>query len=175
MAKLSKEFQWRMEGMVAAYKIVTEKGLDGLKKEMQMRNFLKVDLWAKKGEVEALHRTVSENVYVSMLTTVMFILNDTFGFGKKRLDLMKSEFDKKIENISDLDWMGEHYVRFEDYGRYLNKKFEYSFDIDRIAALQDIQDEQDKRVRRCDVDRVIVELKEAGFEDAAVWLEKKVS
>lgn len=175
MAKISKEFQWRMEGMIAAYKIVTEKGLDGLKKEMQMRNFLKVDLWAKKGEVEALHRTVAENVYVSMLTTVMFILHDTFGFGKKRMDLMKSEFDKKVKNIEDLDWMGEHYVRFEDYAVYLNKKFGYEFDVERLAALQDLQDEQDKRVRRCDVDQVVKELRANGFEDAAAWLEKKVS
>lgn len=175
MAKINKEFQWRMEGMVTAYKIVSENGLEALKKELQMRNFLKIDLWAKKGEVDALHRTVSENVYVSMLTTVMFILHDTFGFGKKRLDLMKLEFDKKVEDISNLDWMGEHYVRFEDYGRYLNEKFGYEFDVDRVAALQDIQDEQDKRVRKCDVDRVIKELKENGYKEAAVWLEKKVA
>lgn len=175
MAKVNKEFQWRMEGMVTAYKIVSENGLEALKKELQMRNFLKIDLWAKKGEVDALHRTVSENVYVSMLTTVMFILHDTFGFGKKRLDLMKFEFDKKVEDISNLDWMGEHYVRFEDYGRYLNEKFGYEFDVDRVAALQDIQDEQDKRVRKCDVDRVIKELKENGYKEAAVWLEKKVA
>lgn len=175
MAKVNKEFQWRMEGMVTAYKIVSENGLEALKKELQMRNFLKIDLWAKKGEVDALHRTVSENVYVSMLTTVMFILHDTFGFEKKELDLMKLEFDKKVEDISNLDWMGEHYVRFEDYGRYLNEKFGYEFDVDRVAALQDIQDEQDKRVRKCDVDRVIKELKENGYKEAAVWLEKKVA
>ena len=164
-----------MEGMVTAFKIASEKGLEGLKKELQMRNYLKVDIWAKKGEVEQLHRTVSENVYMSMLSTVMYILHDTFGFGKKRLDQMKLEFDKKVKNIEDLDWMGEHYVRFEDYGIYLNEKYGYEFDVDRIAALQDIQDEQDKRVKRCDVGQVIEELRNNGFEDAAVWLEEKVA
>ena len=48
MAKITKEFQWRMEGMVAAYKIVEEKGIEELKKELKMRNFLKIDVWAKK-------------------------------------------------------------------------------------------------------------------------------
>ena len=175
MAKITKEFQWRMEGMVAAYKIVEEKGIEELKKELKMRNFLKIDVWAKKGDVEALHKTVSENVYMSMLTTVLFVLHDTFGFGKKRLDLMKKDFDKKVENISDLDWMGEHYVRFEDYGIYLNEKFGYEFDVDRIAALQDLQDEQDKNVKKCDVNRLIMELKKNGFQDAAVWIEKKIA
>ena len=175
MAKTSKELQWRMEGMLHARNVVREKGIEALETEIKVRNFLKADLWAKKGEIEALHKTVSENVYVSMLTTVLFVLHDTFKFGKTRMDRMKSEFDKKIDDISNLDWMGEHYVRFEDYGRYLNEKFGYEFDVDRVAALQDIQDEQDKRVRKCDVDRLLKELKENGFKDAAAWLEKKVA
>lgn len=175
MAKMGKEFQWRMEGMITAYKIVKESGIEGLEKDIRMRNYLKVDIWAKKGEIEQLNKTVSENVYMSMLSTVMFILHDTFGFGKKRLDLMKLEFDKKVENISNLDWMGEHYVRFEDYGIYLNHKYGFDFDVNRIAALQDIQDEQDKRVKRCDVGQVIEELRRNGFNEAAAWLEKKVA
>ena len=175
MAKVSKEMQWRMEGMVAAYKIVKENGLEELKKEMQMRNFLKVDIWARRGEVAELHKMVSENVYMSMLSTVMFVLHDTFGFGKKRLDLMKSDFDKKIENISDLDWLGNNYVRFEDYGVYLNEKFGYEFDVDRIAVLHDRQDEQNKLKGKCDVQILIRRLKDAGFNDAAEWLEGRVN
>lgn len=175
MAKITKEFQWRMEGMLVAHKIVKEQGIEALDKEIRMRNFLKVDLWAKKGEVEALHKTISENVYTSMLMTMMFVLHDTFKFGKKRLDRLREDFDKKVKKISDLDWLGNHYVRFEDYGIYLNELYGYEFDVDKIAALQDLQDEEDKRVRRCDVDRLVIELRKNGFEDAAEWLEKKVS
>lgn len=175
MAKATKEFEWRMQGMLAAHKIVKEGGLEALDKEIRMRNFLKVDLWAKKGEVEALHKTISENVYTSMLMTMMFVLHDTFKFGKKRLDRLREDFDKKVKNISNLDWLGNHYVRFEDYGVYLNERYGYEFDVDKIAAIQDLQDEEDKRVRRCDVDRLVIELKKNGFEDAAEWLEKKVS
>lgn len=175
MAKITKEFQWRMEGMLVAHKIVKEQGIEALDKEIRMRNYLKIDLWAKKGEVEALHKTISENVYTSMLMTVMFTLHDTFGFGKKRLDRLREDFDKKVKNISDLDWLGNHYVRFEDYGIYLNERYGYKFDVDRVAALQDLQDEEDKRVRRCDVDRLVIELRKNGFGDAAEWLEKKVS
>ena len=90
MAKISKEQQWRIEA---------------LDKEIRMRNYLKIDLWAKKGEVEALHKTISENVYTSMLMTMMFVLHDTFKFGKKRLDRLREDFDKKVKNISNLDWL----------------------------------------------------------------------
>lgn len=175
MAKATKEFEWRMQGMLAAHKIVKEGGLEALDKEIRMRNYLKIDLWAKKGEVEALHKTISENVYTSMLMTMMFVLHDTFKFGKKRLDRLREDFDKKVKNISNLDWLGNHYVRFEDYGVYLNERYGYEFDVDKIAAIQDLQDEEDKRVRRCDVDRLVIELKKNGFNDAAEWLEKKVS
>ena len=47
--------------------------------------------------------------------------------------------------------------------------------MDRIAALQDLQDEQDKNVKKCDVKRLIMELKKNGFQDAAVWIEKKIA
>ena len=72
MAKISKELQWRMEGMLHARNVVRESGIEALEKEIKARNFLKADLWAKKGEVEALHKTVSENVYISMLTNILF-------------------------------------------------------------------------------------------------------
>lgn len=48
MAKTTKEFEWHMQGMITAHKIVKEGGIDALTKEIRMRNMLKVDLWAKK-------------------------------------------------------------------------------------------------------------------------------
>lgn len=175
MAKVNKEFQWRMEGMLAACKIVEEKGLEELKKEMKMRGFLKVDVWARKGEVEQLQQYVSENTYCSMLSTTLFTLHDTFGFGKERLHKFKKMFDKNVGNIEDLDWLGDHYVRFEDYAVYLNKNYGFDLNVEKIAALQDLADKEDKRYGRLDTETVIEQLKVNGFKDAATWLERKIS
>lgn len=175
MAKMSKELQWRIEGMLAAHKIVSEKGLEELTKEIKMRQILKIDLWAKKGDVEAANESIANNVYHCMMSTIFFVLHDTFGFGGKRLKRLKSKYDKVLGDIYNLDYMGEHYTRYEDYSVYLNQKYDMGFDTDRIAALQTIHDGKDSRYKRCDVGQVIEELRNNGFEDAAVWLEKKIA
>lgn len=94
MAKAQKEFESRMQGMLYAHKIVKEQGLDALTKEIKMRNMLKVDLWAKKGEVEELYDNLSENVYMNMLCTFMYTLHESFGFGEKRLSKLREQFLK---------------------------------------------------------------------------------
>ena len=175
MAKATKEFEWRMQGMLAAHKIVKEGGLEALDKEIRMRNFLKIDLWAKKGDVEQMEATLSQHIYHSIVSTFLFTVHDIFGFGKKRLHNLKRCFDKNIGNIFNLDYLGNHFVRFEDYARYLNEEYDFDFDINRVAVLQDLQDNRNNEYGKCDLQVVIARLKDAGFNDAAEWLEKKLS
>lgn len=110
-----------------------------------------------------------------MLSTILFTIHDKFGFGKKRLHELKAAFDKNVGNIFNLDYLGEHYVRFEDYARYLNKEFGFDFDVDRVAALQNLQDKADERYGKCDLKNVIKALRDEGFADAAEWLESKIN
>lgn len=175
MAKVNKEFQWRMEGMLYALKIVKEKSIEALEREIRIRGILKLDIWTPKDYIETMQKSVSENVYCSMLSTMLFTIHDIFGFGKERLYRLKKAFDKNVGNIYDLDWMGEHYVRFEDYAVYLNEHFGFDLNADKMAALQDLADEQDDRIGRYDPKVLIAELKANGFDDAAEWLESKVN
>lgn len=174
MAKTDKTFQWRMEGMLFAHKILQEKGADALEKEIKLRNFLKLDVWARMEDVRELENTLSTNLYNSFVSTMLYTIHDEFGFGKTRLQRLKESFDRKVENIFDLDWLGEHYVRFEDYAKYLESEYDFKFDVARIAALQDVADEKNDRVGMLDPLTTIAELKEHGFEDAAKWLEGKI-
>lgn len=175
MAKVNKEYQWRMEGMLYAHKIVKEGGIEALDKEIRMRNFLKVDIWAKKEDVENLEFELSTSLYNSMLSTMMFTLHDTFGFAKIRLNRLKEAFDRNVGNIFNLDWLGNNYVRFEDYAKYMNEEFDYNFDTARIAVLHDMQFEDFPGYKRLDRETTIKELREKGFVDAAEWLEKKIT
>jgi hypothetical protein len=173
MAKATKEFQWRMDGILFAHKIVSEGGLEALEKEIRMRNYLKLDLWAKKSDVENLEFELSTNLYNSFLSTMLFTLHDTFGFAKVRLCRLKEAFDRNVGNIFNIDWLGNNYVRFEDYAKYINEEFGFNFDVTRIAVLHDVQAEKQKDYHRLDRDATIKELREKGFKDAAQWLESK--
>lgn len=173
MAKMDKTYQQRMEGMLFAHKIATEKGIDGLEEEIKLRNYLKLDIWADMDQVRELEEMLSQNLYNSFVSTMMFTIHDEFGFGKARLQKLKEAFDKKVENIFDLDWLGKHYVRFEDYAKYLEAEYGFKFDVARIAVLQDVADEKNDSVGKLDPLTTIAELREHGFDNAAKWLEGK--
>ena len=174
MARADREYQWRQEGMLYALKIAKEQGVEALEKEIKMRGILKLDIWAPKDYIETIQKRISENVYCSMLTTMLFTIHDLFGFGKNRLQLLKEGFDKNAKAIEKLDYYGEHYVRFEDYAVYLNSRYGFNLDADRMAALQDLADERDDRVGRWDVKEVIKKLYDKGFNEAAEYFEGMV-
>lgn len=175
MARQTKEAQWRMEGMNFAYRIARDKGVEGLEKELRLRNLFNYAGFVTSNRVEEIYNNISQNLYINIIATALFTIHDTFGFGKKRLHEFKDAYDKNINGVFDLNWYGEHYVRLEDYAKYLSEKYEFDFDINRIAALQDLQDEQDPRYKKLDPAITLKELREQGFHEAADWLEKKIS
>lgn len=175
MAKLNKEYKWRMEGMLYAHKIVTEKGLDALVDEIKMRGIMKLDIWMTQEDATWAHKTLAKELYQSIITTVLYALNDSFGFGKKRLHNFKRKFDKLTTNVEDLNWHGEHYVRFRDYAKELNEKYDMGLDLARIDAAEDIKNKKNEAYHRLDLEGTCNFLKNEGFEEAAICLEEKVA
>ena len=104
----------------------------------------------------------------------MYSIHREFGFGRDRLMRLKKEFDKNVKMLLKLDWMGEHYTTFEDWGIELNQKFGLDFNVERMAALRDAQDEKSDTYQRLDRVTVINRLKVAGYVDAAEFLEGKM-
>jgi hypothetical protein len=174
MAKVSKEFQCRMEGMLYAHKIVKEGGIEALDKEINMRNFLKVDIWAKKEDVEALNFDLSTTLYNSLLSTFLFTLHDIFGFGRERLQKLKKAYDKNVGNIYNLNWLGENHVRFEDYAKYINERFGFKFEPQLIANMQEAANEKIEGLGRVDPAEVVQWLWRQGFHEASDALEKNI-
>ena len=172
MKKTNKEFEARMQGMLYAHKIAMERGLDELEKDIKMRGVLKLDIWADKKEVDALYDTLSTNLYQHMLVTVMYSLNNAYGFGKDRLERFKKEFDKNVLMLTKLDWMGEHYVTFEDWARELNEKYGMEFDVKKMEVLRESQDGCNEMYQRLERRTVIERLREAGYKKASEFLER---
>lgn len=175
MAKLNKEYKWRMEGMLYAHKIATEKGLEALTDEIKMRGIMKLDIWMTQEDAARAHEFLALNLYQTIMTTVLAALNNTFGFGKKRLKEFKAEYDTLASNVADLNWHGEHYVRFRDYAKELNEKYDIGLDLARIDAIEDNNNENNKTYRKLDLRETCEFLKREGYEDAAACLESKVN
>ena len=169
-----KVFEQRMQGMVYACQLAQKQGVDALVKEVQKRGVTKVDITASDKQLADMWGALSDNIGQNMLTTVAWVLNDTFGFGQKRLQQFMAEFDKAASNLMSLDYMGEHYVTLEDYAVELNQKYDLGLDVIRAALATDMADKQDARVGNVDkVTGIINSLRLAGYEDAAAYLESK--
>lgn len=175
MAKVSKEFEWRMQGMLYAHKIAKEQGVEALEEDIRTRNFLRAPLNISKKEIDQFKVFLSENLYHTMLTVTLMVLHDHLGFAKKRLLDFKEKFDAMTETIFDFDQVGQHYVTLEDYAVYLNEKADLGLDVARIANCQETCSYEKEWRNMANVDNLIGSLKEAGFEDAAEWLQKKVN
>ena len=169
-----KEWEARMQGMVYAYNLVQQGGVDALHQDMKRRNILKAPMKFTAKQLDEFYHEISTNLYNNMLTAVCYTLHDNFGFGLKRLQMFKTAYDKNIEYTLDLDYMGEHYVKLEDYAAELNEKFDMGIDLSRVAMSQNSYDEKDHNFKRCRVETIVKELMEHGFFDAAEYLSKKI-
>lgn len=174
MAKVDKEYTWRMQGMIHALEVVRENGIEALAKEVKMRGFTRVPLGVTDSEWRRFVDVISTNLYNMTITTAAMALHDGFGFGKDRLRKWKSVFDKKVEHAMNIDWLGEHYVSFEDYANYLNELYDVGIDINVLARVQKTNDALIPGYRQASVDRILEILKDGGFNEAAEYLDKKV-
>lgn len=169
-----KEFEARMQGIVYACQLAQKQGVDALVAEVKKRGVTKVDVTASDKQLNDMWGALSDNIGQNMLTTVAWVLHDTFGFGQKRLQQFMNEFDKATSNLISLDYMGEHYVTLEDYAIELNKKYDLGLDVIKATLATDMADKQDARVGNTDkVTGIINALRLAGHEDAAAYLENK--
>ncbi len=175
MGKISKEFQWRMEGILHAREVVKKDGLEGLDKEIKMRGFLQAPLVYSKGQIDGWWDELSTNLYATMTTVAGMVLREHFGFGKQRLLKFRNEFQNMTKSALDLDYLGSHYVTLEDYANELNEQFDMGIDVSRVRNCQGSYDDTDAKYRTVKLDKVLEELRAGGFEDAAQFLEMKVA
>lgn len=169
-----KEFEQRMQGMVYACRLAQEQGIDALVKTVKQRGVTKVDITASDKQLNDMWGALSDNIGQNMMTTVVWVLYDAFGFGQKRLQQFMTEFDKATANLMSLDYMGEHYVTLEDYAVELNQKYNLGLDVIKATLATDMADKQDARFGNVDkVTGIINALRLAGHEDVAAYLESK--
>ncbi len=174
MAKVDKDYKIRMEGYVAALRYAKEHGLDELEKDVKRRGFFQIPVQISRKELDNFIFKLSRTLTQTMSAVYLRVLNEKFGFGKKRLQTVRDEVSKATEMVFKFDYMGGHYVTLEDYAVGLNKKYDIGLDVDLIAASQYSCRHDRENRRMADVDVLIERLYEYGFDDAAEWMERMV-
>ena len=174
MSKPSKEFEYRMQGMIYALNIAKKDGVDGLEADIRKRGFTRAPLKFSQKDIDEFIEFMSKNLYVTSQTVWFMALNTTFGFGKKRLNRLKESFDKLTREVMDFDYLGNHYATLEDYAVYLNGQYGMGIDVERTSMCQESSTADKTQKKMANVDELIRMLKENGFDSAAEFIEKKI-
>jgi len=175
MARLDKEQQATMMGMVYIMDYARKNGFEAAEMELKRRGYTNMPIRCPDSQLSKAIHDISENVYQMMLVAMLYAAHDEFGFGPDRLKRLKSKFNHLVENTYDLDYMSCHYITMADYANELMEKYGVLFDLAKIERLQESFDKKEPNYRMCNVDRVLEELKKAGYEEAAAFLERKLA
>ena len=174
MAKRDKDYENRMAGYILAYNMVKEKGIDALEKDIKLRNILHVDVKVNGKTLREDYNLIARKTVMNIMSSALWALHDTFGFGRKRLMRYKEAFENVVKDVCDLDYLGERYVRLEDFAVELNERYNLGIDVECVAACQDVYDKRDPEYRSCKIDRVLQELRNGGYKEAAEFIEQKL-
>ena len=174
MAKRDKDHELRMHTMKYCYELVMEKGVEALGAEIRKRGITQLPLYVKTEKIDQIWLNIKEGLKNNFLHLVLWILHTDCKFGKKRLTQFFETFNGALEASFDLDYMGEHYVRLEDFAIEIKEKFNFDIDIEKIAATTAITDERNPNYHFLKVEEVIKNLRESGYGDAADFLQAKI-
>lgn len=170
-----KMFEARMQGMIFIANIANSKGIDEMNKELKKRGVYKTPLVYTDAQVNEFIQYICDNTRNTTFALTFHVLNEVFGFGEQRLNKFAEEFNKRFNQCLDLDYMGEHYVKLEDFAIDIKNKYKnLILDIQRIAICQDEHDKGNPDYKNYEyINGVINTLRFAGYHDAADYLETK--
>lgn len=106
MGKQSKEQLARQQGMAYALRLVQEKGVEALEKEMQMRGIantqgLNIPLGVSREGVQKLVEDIKLNTLDTILIMSLWVMHKEFGFGTKRMNQYTQAFNKEADYLAD--------------------------------------------------------------------------
>ena len=101
MAKDNKNMEFFRQGMLRAYQLAKEDGLDALEKELRFRNITKINAPLLAKELDKGIDEIKTLTYSTILTMAVGVLYSEFGFGKKRIDRFKTAFDEAAGGLEE--------------------------------------------------------------------------
>lgn len=175
MAKVDKEYEWRISGMLHALNIAKDQGIDALEKDVKMRGIYRVPLQLTDAQFQELVKTIGNASMNAIFAIVYVVLHEDCGFGEQRLKRFYQGFRKRFEDVMTFDYTGEHYVSLTDFAVMMKEKYpDIVLDINAVELEQEGNDEKNPLCGQVTVlDGIINALKLGGYFDAAEFLEEK--
>lgn len=137
MAKRDRELrqimQYRHDGMEYALKIVEEKGIEALRKDLKFRKMTFMPLELSTEWINGLMRDIYKKIVNCYSVSAYKVLIEMFGFGKKRLHIFKDGFEETTGDLSTVDVYGFMLYTFEDLAKEYNAKYDMGIDMDAIT------------------------------------------
>ena len=164
MGLKDKQYQARMDGLAYAQRIVKEQGIEALDKEIKMRRAVFIPLEISREKLGEVTSFIEERIMSTMMPTMLFVLHEEFGFGKKRMLQFKDGFLHRCDMLATLDPLGGHYETIMDYVKEL-EKYGIEFNVDTIEDVARTNDE--KRKCYAELGYVLELLERKGFPEAA--------
>ena len=105
-----------------------------------------------------------------MLPTILFCLEDKFGFRQKRLERFVDEFEHLCGMITNVDPFGAPYETIGDYAAILKERYGLKFDMESIEEIN--RENREKHTRYLEADYTLDFLERRGFQEAADEIRK---
>lgn len=97
MGKVDNYAAGRSAGMILAYDIVKEGGIEALRKEIKFRNISGVNVGISQKELDDQTDKIKKRTLDTVLVMAVAVLRDEFDFGKKRCSRFIERFNKKAD------------------------------------------------------------------------------
>ena len=166
----NKLHQYRNDGLAFAMKIIEKDGVEGLKKEIQNRKAFFVPFDFGREECKVMYSMLAERILATYNSVALFTLHDRWGFGKRRLERFRDDFNEQCDMINDWDKFGERYVTIKDMADELCDKYGIELNNDQINKVDEDCQKEAEAERRVKLDAIIELLKDNQHEKAATFL-----
>ena len=101
MAKNDKNMEFFRQGMLRAYQLAKEDGIEALEKELHFRNVTKINGPMLAKELDGGIDQIKKLTYETIMAMTVGVLYSEFGFGKKRIERFKEAFESATDGLAD--------------------------------------------------------------------------
>lgn len=91
--------EYRLEGMVYAFKQIKENGLEAFEKELAFRSPLNLSIPIRQKELKKITDDIINRSMNVILVFALAVLHDEFGFGAKRCKQFVDRFNSKTAGL----------------------------------------------------------------------------
>ena len=101
MAKNDKNMEFFRQGMLRAYQLAKEDGIEALEKELKFRNVTQINAPLLAKELDKGLEQIKRVTFETVTTMAMGVLYSEFGFGEKRINRFRDAFVAAAESLGE--------------------------------------------------------------------------